>query len=192
MDEEKSSPQPAEEKGPSPSLNMVSIPREEYERLQAETREFKEKYLQALAEGENSRKRLQKERQEMIQHSIQNVVVEFLNPIDHLENALQYASHSSPEIKTWATGFEMILTQFKDVLSNHGVIPYVSEGQPFDPHLHEAIDAVPSDQHPPGTVIKENVRGYKMSSGRVVRPARVHVSIAPESTAESAEPETNL
>ncbi|MFA6915537.1 MAG: nucleotide exchange factor GrpE [Parachlamydiales bacterium] len=153
---------------------------DEIERLRNEARENKEKYLHALAEGENSRKRLQKERQEMLQHAIQNVIVEFINPIDQLENALKFAEQASPEVKNWVIGFNMILEQFKDVLTHHGVSTFASEGHPFDPHFHEAIEVVVSEDHPPGTVVKEHLRGYKSSSGKVIRPARVHVSKAQE------------
>ncbi len=152
----------------------------EMEKLLHEARDYKEKYLHALAEGENARKRLQRERHEMVQHSIQNVIVEFLNPIDQMESALKYAENAAPEVRDWAIGFQMILTQFKDVLTNHGVSPFISEGHKFDPHFHEAIDVVITEDHPPGTIIKERVKGYKMSSGKVIRAARVDVAKAPE------------
>lgn len=158
----------------------VTVSATEIERLRSEARDNKEKYLHALAEGENSRKRLQKERQEMVQHAVQNVIVEFLNPIDQLENALKFAEQASPEVKNWVTGFHMILTQFKDVLTHHGISAFISEGHKFDPHFHEAIEMVVSEEHPPGTVVKEHLRGYKTSSGKVIRPARVHVSKAQE------------
>lgn len=152
----------------------------ELEKLQQEVREYKEKYLHALAEGENARKRLQKERQEMVQHAVQNVILEFLNPIDQMENALQFADQASPEVRNWAVGFQMILTQFKDTLSNHGVSPFASEGHKFDPHFHEAIDVVYTEEHAPGTVVKERLKGYKLSNGKVIRVARVEVAKAPE------------
>lgn len=188
MDEQLEIPTPPEpEEGAASAPSQETLSANEMQRLHQDAKEYKEKYLHALAEGENSRKRLQKERQEMIQHAIQNVIVEFLNPIDQLENALKYAEQASPEVKNWAVGFEMILGQLKNVLSNHGVSPYQSEGHLFDPHYHEAIDVIETEEHPPGTVIKEHVRGYKMTSGRVIRPARVHVSKLPGQTAASEE-----
>lgn len=191
MDEEISMPEDnlpeeiLEEVQPSPEPKSAKV--DEIERLRLEARENKEKYLHALAEGENSRKRLQKERQEMMQHAIQNVIVEFINPIDQLENALKFAEQASPEVKNWVIGFNMILEQFKEVLTHHGVSPFASEGHPFDPHFHEAIEVVESEEHPPGTVVKEHLRGYKTSGGKVIRPARVHVSKAPAANKEISE-----
>jgi molecular chaperone GrpE len=69
----------------------------------------------------------------------------------------------------------MILGQFKDVLSNNGVIPFNSTGTHFDPHKHEAIETLVSNDYAPGTVVSESVRGYKMGD-RIIRPARVTVA----------------
>lgn len=155
----------------------VTITDIELQKLKSEVAEFKDKYLRVLAESENARKRLQKEKQEMIQYALQNVIVDFLNPIDHMENALKYTQQMSEEVKHWAIGFQMILTQFKDVLTNNGVLAYDSEGKPFDPHFHEAVEAVASDAFPPNTVIDVSLKGYKMGD-RIIRPARVKVSKA--------------
>jgi molecular chaperone GrpE len=145
------------------------------EQLKQEMAEYKDKYLRLLAESENMRKRLQKERQELIQYAVQNVIIDFLNPIDHLENALNYTQQASGEVKQWAAGFQMILGQFKDVLTNNGIVSFVSVGTPFDPHSHEAIEMIATTAYPPGTVAEESLKGYKMGD-RVIRPARVKVA----------------
>lgn len=149
----------------------------ELNELKAELEEFKDKYFRQLAETENLRKRLLKERDELIQHAIRNVIVDFLHPIDNLENALGFTEQSSEEIKHWAHGFKMILTQFKDVLSDNGVRSFESEGHSFDPHFHEAVDTVVTDEKAPGTVVEEVLRGYKMGE-KMLRPARVTVAKA--------------
>src|SRR5579872_6417717 len=94
---------------------------------------WKDKYLRALAEQENMRKRVQKEKQEMARFGIENAISEFLPAIDNFENALRFAANASGEVKTWATGFEMLLSQFKEVLHNHGIVSFHSEGNTFDP-----------------------------------------------------------
>lgn len=160
----------------------VTITDIELEQLKKELAETKDKYLRTLAEAENARKRLVKEKQEMIQYALQNVIVDFLNPIDHMENALKFTQQMSDEVKHWAVGFQMILTQFKDVLSNNGVTPYTSKGKPFDPHLHEAVESVATTDFAPGTVVEENLKGYTMGE-RTIRPARVKVAKAPEAAA---------
>ena len=150
----------------------------EFEKLQEEVLEYKNKYLTLLADAENARKRLQKERSELIDYAIRNLIVDFLHPIDHLENALKFTQEASPEVKHWALGFQMILNQFKEVLANNGVKPIEALGKPFDPHFHEAVEMITTTEHPPGIVIEESIRGYK-SGDKPLRPARVKVSIEP-------------
>lgn len=165
--------------------STVTIPQEQWETAQNEAKEYKDKYLRLLAEMENLRKRMIKERDEHAHYTIANVVCDFLPPLDNLENALNYAHHMSDEVRNWALGFQMVLSQFKDVLANHGVTPMTSTGTPFDPHQHEAVEAVESDSHAPGTVIEEYVKGYKMGS-KTIRPARVKVAKHPTSKEETA------
>jgi molecular chaperone GrpE len=167
----------AEESEPEAPKTM-SVGEMELETLRREAQEYKDKYLRTLAESENLRKRLQKERQELIQYAIQNIVVDFLNPIDHMEKALSFSENMTGEVKNWVLGFEMILTQFKDALANHGIRPFDSKGHHFDPHYHEAIEMIVTDEFPPGTVIEESVKGYKLGD-KPIRPARVKVAKAP-------------
>jgi molecular chaperone GrpE len=174
ISQSKEEPKPQEIKAPK----IVTITDVELEQLKKEASEFKDKYLRLLAESENARKRLYKERQELTQFAVQNLIVDFLNPIDHMENALNYTQNMSDEVKHWALGFQMILGQFKDVLSNHNVQAFVSKGQQFDPHLHEAVEMLETDEYPSGTVVEESMRGYKMGD-RIIRPSRVKVAKTP-------------
>lgn len=150
----------------------------ELDKQTKEAAEYKDKYLRALAESENARKRLMREKQEIIQYATQNLIAEFLHPIDHLENALRFTEGMSDEVKHWAFGFQMILSQFKDVLANNGITPIEAKGKVFDPHLHEAVEMVETDETPPGVVMEEFIKGYKMGD-RVIRAARVKVAKAP-------------
>lgn len=161
---------------------VVTISQAELEKLTQSAEEYKDKYLRLLAEMDNSRKRMQKERVELTQYAMQNIIVEFLNPIDQIENALKFTQQMSDDVKHWAIGFEMILNQFKDILSSHGVIAFKSEGMEFDPHQHEAIEMIETKEYPEGTVVSETLRGYKMGE-RVIRPARVKVAHTPENPA---------
>jgi len=167
---------PKEEEEVVPPV-LVSIPEQELEQIKNDAETYRDKYLRLLAEADNTRKRLSRESQELIQRAVQNVVLDFLNPIDHLENALRFTEHASEETRHWALGFQMILNQFKDALATQGVVGFDSVGEPFDPHQHEAVEVVPTDEQPPGTVLTESVRGYKMGN-KTIRPARVTVSKA--------------
>lgn len=171
---------------------FVTMPAADLEKMEQELADYKEKYLRMAADADNMRKRLQKERQELVQFAIENVIGDLLDPIDQLEQALSFTNKMTGEMKHWALGFQMILKQFKDVLAGNGVVEFHSEGQTFDPNLHEAVEAVPTRDRPPGSVITECRRGYKMGT-RVIRPARVKVAKTPEETAPqpSGEEEVN-
>ncbi len=165
---------------------MVQVSKKELDHLKQEAKDFKDKYLRTLADSENARKRLQNERQDIFKHARESIIVEFLYPLDHFENAVGFSQNMSEEVKNWAKGFEMILTQFKDVLSQNGVKAMESEGKLFDPHFHEAVESVETDENPPGIIVKEFVRGYQMGD-RTIRPARVKVTKSPsQSNKESS------
>lgn len=162
-------PQPA----PPPS------PEEEANKLKQEVTEYKDKYLRALAEIENTRKRLSREKLESQSFAVQNIVSDLLQPIDHFEQALKHAEASTKEIAHWASGFEMILQQLKSVLEDHGATPFDSLGALFDPHLHEAVETEEREDVAEGTVVKEFQKGYTLS-GRTIRAARVKVATRPK------------
>lgn len=158
---------------------------EKIAKLEEELKEAKDKYIRLLAEMENTRKRMVKERQEASRFAVEDVISEFLSPIDNFENALGYSDKMSEETKNWAKGFHMILGQFKEMLSNHGITPFQSQGALFDPHRHEAVETEETTKVPEGTILQEFVRGYK-SGDRTIRPASVKVAKAP------AEPKKDL
>ncbi len=161
-----------------PVAQAVTITDLELNALKIERDSFKDKYLRALADSENTHKRLYKERQEAIQFATQNVIIDFLTPLDHLENALSHTEKTSKEVQHWAEGFKMILAQFKEALNSHGVKAVSSLGEIFDPHLHEAIEMVERADVKPGTIVSESLKGYKIGE-RTMRPARVKVAKAP-------------
>lgn len=170
--EELAAEQPAE----FTSQDFASLDRK---RLQAELEEHKAKYLRSLAELENTRKRMQKERQEMTKFAVENVISDFLDPLDSLEKALSFTDQMSGETRNWAMGFTMILTQLRDVLTQHGIHPFTSAGAQFDPHLHEAVAVEETEKFKEGYILEEFTKGYK-SADRVLRPARVKVAKKPQ------------
>jgi molecular chaperone GrpE len=162
-----------------PILHEEILPIDEMAKLQEELQMQKEKYLRSLAELENTKKRLQKERQEMTKFAVENVIIDFLNPLDNLEKALSFTDHMSDETKNWAIGFKMILTQLQDVLSEHHIYAFEAKGETFDPHLHEAVSIEETEAFPEGTILEQFSKGYK-SSDRTLRPARVKVAKKPK------------
>ncbi len=178
--------QPDPTEGVSPEVDIFS----EEELLQKELQECKDKYIRLLADSENTRKRMQKEKQDMIRFSTENVISDFLTPMDNLENALHFAEQASEETANWAKGFQMILGQFKDVLANNGITSFVSTGAFFDPHHHEAVEIEISDTLEPGLILQEYIKGYK-SKDRIIRPARVKVVKKSAPATEMQESETH-
>jgi molecular chaperone GrpE len=137
--------------------------------------DYKDKYLRAIAEAENSRKRLQKDKQEAVQYAQDRLLSDILQPIDNMENALRFAAEASPEVKNWAMGFEMILGQLKEVLASHGVKVIESVGKQLDPYQHEAVEIVETTDQPNGTILEEFAKGYRIGT-RTIRPAQVKVA----------------
>jgi len=168
----------------SPDLSEFSegdlneIPQSEKAALEKEVEDLRDKNLRLLAEMENLRKRLTKDKQDSTRFAVEGLVCDFLSPMDNLENALSFSNQMSPETQNWALGFQMILGQFKEVLSENGIASYKSEGSLFDPHLHEAVEVEETTQVADGTILKEFAKGYR-AGARIVRPAKVKVAKAP-------------
>lgn len=162
-----------EHEAPNPAMSdtVYETPKPAVEEIS----DYKDKYLRLLAEVENTRRRLQKEKQDTMRFAIDHVLTDILGPIDQLENALSFADKISGEVKNWALGFQMILNQFKEVLTSHGITPFVSEGEFFDPSKHEAVEIEETDTIPDGKILKEFVKGYR-SGDRIIRVARVKVA----------------
>lgn len=174
------------EKELNPDLNP-DIPKKEEpkieelskeEALLKELNEYKDKYLRTLAELENSRKRLVKEKEEAIRFAIDRTIGEFIFGLENFENALKFAKSSSDEVQKWAVGFQMILTEFKEILHAHGIVAFHCVGSHFDPAAHEVMEIVETEEFPDNTVIEEFSKGYK-SGSRVIRPARVKIARKP-------------
>jgi molecular chaperone GrpE len=142
-----------------------------------EIAELKDKYLRALADTDNIRKRMRQQSEDTVRLQRENLLRDLLPITDNLERAVE-AARGGGNGKPIVEGVEMVLRSLLDFLRTNGVIPRESVGRPFDPQFHEAVDHVESVEHPPNTVISEFHRGYQVGE-RVLRPARVSVAKAP-------------
>ena len=137
-----------------------------------EARRERDEYLDALqrlkAEFENSRKRQERERTRMLETASERLVVELLPVLDNLDRALE----AEGDIRE---GVRATRDQLADVLGREGLLPVASDGQPFDPNVHEAVMGQPSDEHEEGTILQTFERGYLLN-GKPVRPAKVVVA----------------
>lgn len=139
-----------------------------------------DRYVRAVAELDNYRKRTVRLRAETRDETLRDVLLQVAPVLDNLRRALGQETQEAELLKQ---GVELICGQFNDVLKGYGLAEIEAVGQPFDPEIHEALAEVPDDGHAPGTVIEEMEKGYKLND-KVVRYARVVVSKA---SAESAE-----
>jgi molecular chaperone GrpE len=138
-----------------------------------------ERFLRTAAEHENYRKRVAREKQELIRGSYERVVAALLPVLDNFERALAAAAthrDQAPCLPGLLDGLQQIDTQFRRALEQFGLEEVVARaGHPFDPNLHEAIGHEQSEQHPEGMILDQMQRGYKLAD-RLLRPARVVVS----------------
>jgi molecular chaperone GrpE len=164
------------EGGPEPAADPESL-EGQLAAKDAEIAELKDKYLRALADSENARKRIRQQADESVRIQRENILRDLLPIIDNLERALAAARDGTDE-KTVVDGVEMTVRALHDYLRAQGVTPLAAVGQPFDPARHEAVDHVESEAHPANTVVNEFHRGYLIGE-RVLRPARVSVAKNP-------------
>jgi molecular chaperone GrpE len=153
------------------------------EALETKTREVEaqqDRYLRAVAEFDNVRKRAAREREEYTRYANESLLRDVLPVLDNFDRALQAAR--SETATPLATGVELIQRELLRVLEKHGVAPFESVGQPFDPERHEAIARVQRVDLPDMTVAAETARGYLLH-GRVLRPAMVTVAVAADDSA---------
>jgi molecular chaperone GrpE len=141
-----------------------------------ELAELKDKYLRALADSENARKRIRQQSEESVRLQRENLLREILPIVDNLERAVE-AARGGGNGQPIVEGVEMVLRSLIDLLRGQGVTPLTAVGQLFDPQRHEAVDQVANSAHPPNTVVAEFHRGYVIGE-RMLRPARVSVAVA--------------
>lgn len=132
------------------------------------------------ADFENYQKRQKRDQAEERRYAQTPLATDLLAALDNLERAIA-AAEQSGEKGPLAQGVVMVHTQLLDILRRHGITQIEAEGQPFDPNCHQAVLQQPSREHPPMTVLQVLERGYLIHD-RVLRPARVIVSTAPEQT----------
>lgn len=147
-------------------------PESKIEALEAQLKEKDSKYMYLYADFENYKKRMVKERADLVKYGWENIASELLDVVDNLERAVSFTPPGTD--KNLVAGLQMVLTQFKAAMEKNGVLPVSAVGHTFDPNHHEAVAQEPSPE-PAGKIIQEHVKGYTLN-GRLLRPSRVVVS----------------
>ncbi len=141
---------------------------------QAEARENQDRYLRAVAEQENFRKRVVRDKEQLRKYGAALLLEDMLPILDSLAMGLELSS-KHPEAKPVADGFSMIFSQLQSLFKQHGVIELNPLGEEFDPHFHEAMAHHGSEEVEEGKVMAVTRMGYRMHD-RLLRPATVVVS----------------
>lgn len=140
---------------------------------QKERDAYKEQFLRAVADFDNYRKRIERERRELSEYAAADVLLELLPIIDNFERALQ--APASGEAEAFKRGVELIHKQMLDLLRKRGVSRIDALGADFDPNVHQAVIHEPSEEHREGEVMQELQYGYKLGD-RLLRPSMVKVA----------------
>jgi molecular chaperone GrpE len=146
----------------------------ELQKLKADRDSLLDRLARAQAEFENARRRAAKEQQEFRDYAAADAIRPLLPVLDSFERALQVKSEGAD----LRSGVELIYKQLQDALAKLGVRAIPSKGQPFDPHVHEAIEMVETSDAADHEVLEELQRGYKLKD-RLLRPAMVKVAKNP-------------
>lgn len=177
MVQENPSPEPAE-----PTEAEDFIPTDELETLRAERDDMRDRFMRALADAENARKRADRDRREAEQYGSTRLARDLLPVFDNLTRALDAATDETrSQSAALIEGVELTLRELTNVMTKHGVTPISPvAGDVFDPQLHQAMFEAPVPGTKAGHIIQVMTNGF-MLHDRLLRPAQVGVSSMPAS-----------
>ncbi|HLZ56748.1 MAG TPA: nucleotide exchange factor GrpE [Ktedonosporobacter sp.] len=132
------------------------------------------KYLSVRADWDNFRKRQERVVADRVQNQKKVLIKNFLGVLDNVERALAYQDTLSPQ--DLQQTLRMMHWQMNEVMRGEGLSPVATVGEPFNPYVHEAIEAVENSDQPEGTIVEEVLKGYTLGD-ETLRPARVKVSM---------------
>lgn len=164
-----------ENKKPEEAEAAAKTAEAEVETKKEET-DFKAKYYYIAAEMDNYRKRMEREKENLVKYGNERVLSDLLQVVDNFERTIDMLKpDQDPKMKNVVTGLEMVKKQFIDTLSKHGLTPVDSVGKDFDPNFHEALSQEYMEGARPNEVIKEFQKGYTLN-GRLIRASKVVVA----------------
>ena len=165
---------PAEDATPFAPDHIAPSAEDQAAKLQAEVSAMRDQALRDRADLENTRKRLQREKEDSVRYANSSLLEKLLPVVDNFELGL-LAARQSTEASAVLSGMAMVQKQLEEFLREQGMLTIDAVGQKFDPNLHEALGEEASDEAPEGVVIRQLRKGYKLKD-RLLRPANVFVS----------------
>lgn len=155
---------------------------EELEKVKQENKELSDRLLRTLAEFDNYRKRVTREKEELAAYGTERLALALLPVLDNFERACAQAN-TAQEVQQVVSGIEMILKQLRDTLAKFNIKPFDSTGEMFDPEKHEAVAQQEHETYPANTVTAEVQKGYYLGD-KLLRPARVIVAKEPQAASD--------
>ena len=159
--------------GDPPASGETSLV-EELARLKAEKEELLQTMIRRQADFENFRKRTERDRHEEGRRGVERLILDLIPVLDAFDRALQ--AHDDPGYEEYRKGITLIRKQLWDSIAKHGVQRIEAAGKIFDPHQHQAIERLESEEYPDGFIVAVFQDGYTFH-GRVLRPAIVRVAV---------------
>jgi molecular chaperone GrpE len=159
----------------SPS-SRPSVESSELQKLRVERDTLIDRLARLQAEFENARKRTTREQQDFREYAVADAIRALLPTLDSFERALQTGSAEKSEFRD---GIDLIYKQLQDALLKLGLRAIPAKGEPFDPHVHEAIEMVETTDAADHQILEELQRGYKLKD-RLLRPSMVKVARNPK------------
>jgi molecular chaperone GrpE len=147
---------------------------EDPDQVMRERDDYRDRLLRSIAEFDNYRKRIERERKELSEFVSFEILHDLLPLVDDLERALA-AADGTQTVASYRAGVELIHKQLAELLRKKGVTPIETQGADFDPHVHQAVATELSTVHRDNEVIEELRRGYRLGE-RLLRPAMVKVA----------------
>ena len=147
---------------------------ESVEELKQSLAEANDKFVRLYADFENYKKIAARNREDLLKYANEDLMVDILTVIDHLELALQHVPNDEAS-DSLTEGVNLTLKELKSVLEKHGLVEINALGKPFDPAVHHAMSQIESEEAEENTVVKEFRKGYILRD-RVLRAAMVGVS----------------
>lgn len=173
QDVQESAGTPPEESTAGEDKNSIETLMRQLQEKEREAAENYDRYVRAVAELENYKKRAIRERADSLKYGQENLIRDILPLVDSLDRAMEHACNSN-DFESFKSGLKLIQNQLSSCLGKQGVESIEALGRDFDPNVHEAVLEVESSEHEHNQVVEEFEKGYLLN-GRLLRPSKVSV-----------------
>ena len=151
-----------------------------FKNIKKEYDELNQNYLKSLADAENFRKRMNREKEESLKYSNEKLIKDLLPVLDFLDLAIGHSEtyleqDKTGNLKSFVEGVKLSYDEFVKTLKNHGVEIIETAGKTFDPNFHQVVEMVEDANQPEGKILEEKRRGY-IYKERLLRPSLISIS----------------